>query len=186
MAPSAPLMRGISPWLRALTASTILLGGLSPMTITCLGGFAFFAITAARLGGLTIFTVAATWLGGRASLTAGVTMLGGLAIFTLTSTFSGALSRRTAQGLFAGRHRRITNRHPGRAHSARVTTSSGRADTAKRGVLFWVNRAHFLGGRRRTLGRVHRNRFRWREQGGRWGCFGNQGTGGSRLSFHCR
>ena len=173
MAPSAPLLRGISPWLRALTASTILLGGLSPMTITCLGGF-------------TIFTVAATWLGGRASLTAGVTMLGGLAIFTLTSTFSGALSRRTAQGLFAGRHRRITNRHPGRAHSARVTTSSGRAGAAKRGVLFWVNRAHFLGGRRRTLGRVHRNRFRWREQGGRWGCFGNQGTGGSRLSFHCR
>ena len=186
MAPSAPLLRGISPWLRALTASTILLGGLSPMTITCLGGFAFFAITAARLGGFTIFTVAATWLGGRASLTAGVTTLGGLAIFTLTSTFSGALSRRTAQGLFAGRHRRITNRHPGRAHSARVTTSSGRAGAAKRGVLFWVNRAHFLGGRRRTLGRVHRNRFRWREQGGRWGCFGNQGTGGSRLSFHCR
>ena len=116
MAPSAPLLRGISPWLRALAASTILLGGLSPMTITCLGGFAFFAITAARLGGFTIFTVAATWLGGRASLSAGV---------TLTSTFSGALSRRTAQGLFAGRHRRITNRHPGRAHSARVTTSSG-------------------------------------------------------------
>ena len=83
------------------------------MTITCLGGFAFFAITAARLGGFTIFTVAATRLGRRASLTAGVTTLGGLAIFTSTSTFSGALGRRTAQGLFAGRHRRITNRHPG-------------------------------------------------------------------------
>ena len=136
MAPSAPLLRGISPWLRALTASAILLGGLSLMTITCPEGFAFFAITAAQLGGFIVFTVAATWLGGRASLTAGVTMLGGLAIFTLTSTFSGALSRRTAQGLFAGRHRRITNRHPGRAHSARVTTSPGHADAAKRGLCF--------------------------------------------------
>ena len=115
MAPFILLLGPTIPSLRALTESTILLGGLLPMTIARLGAFAFFPITAARLGGFTMLTVAAARLRGRAISTAGLAMLGGLTFITLPSAFLGALSRRTAQVLVSGQHRHISRRQLGRA-----------------------------------------------------------------------
>ena len=136
MAPFISLLRPIISLLRALTVPTFLWGGLLPVTITCLGAFAFFAMITTLLGGFTILAVATTRFGGRAIFTAVAARSGGLAFFTLTPAFLRALSRRTVGGLVVGQHRHVIHWQLGGAYAKGVTIFSGMWIRLKGGPFF--------------------------------------------------
>ena len=108
------------------------------------------------------FTTAATLLVGFSILATTAPRLVGLANFTAISTFLAVSKHRALQGLFAGQHFHIIPRRRGRGHPTRGAIFSRHANAVKRGALFWLYRAHFLGQRRNALGQVHSDRVRWR------------------------